>query len=352
MSSIFAMSCAIACADKPAEHPPATSRQPSAAVEPLRTGAPFRWRSSPPLVGPLADATHPIVSIKDPSIVYFAERWHLFATTASESGAWSLVYLSFRDWAEAATAKQHHLGDLPALTGYHAAPQIFFFAPHQKWYLVFQSGQPQYSTTDDLSKPESWSKPQDFFPAEPASVRANKGAGGWLDFWNICDAAACYLFFTDDNGSFYRSRTSISAFPQGFAEPVVVMRASKEELYEASATYLVQETKQYLTLIEAIGPEGRRYFRSFVAAALDDEWKPLAATWEHPFAGANNVEFEDGKPWTRDISHGELLRSGHDQTLSVSLNSLRFLYQGVAPEQSQQEYFRIPYRLGLLTRVD
>lgn len=340
----------ISCAETPVVAPPAVA-QPSAAdaqVPSLDTS--FRWSSSDPLIGPLPDDAHPVLSIKDPTVVYFGERWHVFATTASEGGGWSLVYLSFKDWSAAATAPQYHLGDLPALRGYHAAPQVFFFAPQKKWYLVFQSGQPQYSTTDDITKPDSWSKPTDFFPAEPASVAANKGPGGWLDFWTICDEASCYLFFTDDNGSFYRSRTSLAAFPRGFDEPVVAMRGTKQSLYEASSTYRVEETKRYLTLVEAFGPDGQRYFRSFTAEALDGDWKPLAASWEEPFAGLNNVAFESGKPWTRDVSHGELLRTGYDQTLSVSLSNLRFLYQGTAPQAPDVEYHRIPYRLGLLTR--
>jgi endo-1,4-beta-xylanase len=35
---------------------------------------------------------------------------------------------------------------------------------------------------------------------EPAIVTQNKGSGGWIDFWVICDTANCYLFFSDDNG--------------------------------------------------------------------------------------------------------------------------------------------------------
>jgi Glycosyl hydrolase family 62 len=342
----------LSCAEKSAVSPRSLTQE-SGAAHPTRLRAPFRWRSTGPLIGPRPDPSHPIISLKDPSVVFFEGRWHLFATTANERGEWSMVYISFADWAEAAAAQPFHLGDLPVLRGYHCAPHVFFFAPQKKWYLIFQSGQPQYSTTDDISKPDSWSAPTDFFPAEPASIAASRReGGGWLDFWTICDDASCYLFFTNDNGSLFRSRTNLAAFPRGFDEPVVAMRSTKEELYEASATYRIDETRQYLTLVEAFGPDEQRFFRSFVSDSLDGAWRPLAATFDNPFAGERNVVFESGTPWTRDISHGELLRSGYDQTLGVSLANMRFLYQGVAPESSNVQYVRLPYRLGLLTRID
>jgi len=312
----------------------------------------FHWSSSDPLVAPSADENHPILSIKDPSIVFFEGRWHVFATTADEYGSWNMVYLTFADWSEAPKAKQHYLSDNPELKGYHAAPQVFFFAPQKKWYLVFQSGQPQYTTTDDLTKPESWAKPVDFFQGVPRIVNDNRGSGGWLDFNVICDKAYCHLFFTDDNGHLYESRTKLADFPNGFGDPVIAIKGTKEQVFEASQTYRVAGTGQYLTIVEAFGPNGHRFFRSFVASTLDGEWTPLAASWDIPFAGTSNVTFESGKVWTADISHGELLRDNYDQTPTVSLPCLRFLYQGIKPELSRGAYQALPWRLGLLTLTD
>jgi endo-1,4-beta-xylanase len=285
----------------------------------------LRWSSSDALVIPKPDERHPIVSVKDPSIVRFEDQWHVFATTANEARSWSMVYLSFADWAEASGATQHHLGDQPALNGYHAAPQVFYFEPHQKWYLIFQSGQPQYTTNDDLTNPAGWAQPVNFFPSEPQTVKDNKGMGGWLDFFVICDDAKCHLFFTDDNGTLYRSETALGDFPNGFGEPVVTMKGTKNELFEGNSHYRIAETGQYLTLVEAIGPTSRRYYRSFLADSLDGEWTELAGTWEAPFAGLNSVTFQGGTEWTRDVSHGELLRTTYDQTPTVSLSCLRFL---------------------------
>jgi len=309
----------------------------------------FRWSSTGPLVSPPAGQTHLFHAVKDPSLVHFDGRFHLFATTAGKKNGWSMLYTSFESFEAAASARPVHLGELPALRGYHCAPQVFFFRPERKWYLVFQSGQPQYSTSDDLTKPDSWSEPRDFFPRIPAAVANDAGGGNWLDFWVICDEPRCFLFFTNDGGAFYRSETDIARFPQGFSEPVLALRDTKEALYEASATYRVKGERRFLTLVEAIGPGGTRYFRSFVADALDGAWKPLADTWDNPFAGASNVAFAPGGAWTLDVSHGELVRDGYDETLTIDPNNLRFVYQGVDPAARNVEYFDLPYRLALLT---
>lgn len=305
----------------------------------------FQWISSPPLLGPRNDDAHDLLSIKDPSVVFFGDRWHVYATTASNAGRWSLTYVNFTQWTEAASAPQHPLDRNPGLAGYHAAPQVFFFRPHGKWYLIFQSQQPQYSTADDLSRPETWSTPRDFFQGKPSSV-----VEGWIDYWVICDAVNCHLFFTDDAGRLYRSHTSIARFPEGMNAPVVVMRDTWNNLFEGSATYKLKGQDKYLTLIEAFGPIGERYYRSFTADRLEGPWVPLADRWDNPFAGRLNVSF-DGSPWTEDVSHGELVRDGHDETLTVDPCHLRFVYQGVEPARKRVDYVRIPYRIGLLTAI-
>lgn len=306
----------------------------------------FAWTSSGELVAPKDDGDRKIVSIKDPSIVRYGGRWHLFATTADADGRWQMVYLSFADWAEAAAAPHFHLEYNPNLKGYHCAPQVFWFAPHRKWYLIFQSQHPQYSTTDDLAKPETWTAPRDFFTVKPASVKEL-----WIDYWIICDDTHAYLFFTGDDGRFYRSRTTLGEFPNGMSDPVIVMEdPNKFHLFEASATYRIKGRDQYLTIIEALGPNGTRYYRGFTADRLDGSWTPLADSWDRPFAGMTNASFAEGAdPWTRDISHGELIRDGYDQTMTIDPANLQLLYQGRRPQEGQIPYHALPYRLGLLT---
>jgi hypothetical protein len=303
----------------------------------------FRWSSSGVLVSPMSDATHNLVSVKDPTVVFFDSRWHIYATTANTSGNWSMVYLNFLSWPEAATAPQYTIDRTAGLSGYHCAPQVFFFRPQNKWYLIYQSQQPQYSTADDLSRPETWTQPQNFFPTNPCSFPSLP-----IDYWIICDDVNCHLFFTGDNGLVYRSQTSIQNFPNGMSEPIVVMQDTRNNLFEGSSHYRIKGTDSYLTLVEAIG-SGGRYYRSFVADGLDGPWTPLAATEANPFAGAANVTYPSGvTDWTNDVSHGELLRDGYDETLTVDACNLRFLYQGRDPAINA-DYSQLPYRLGLLT---
>ncbi len=113
-------------------------------------------------------------------------------------------------------------------------------------------------------------------------------------------------------------------------------------------TYKIKGTGTYLTLVEAIGPA--RYYRAWISDRLDGEWTPVsdANTWQKPFAGINNVTFEDAvTPWTRDISHGELIRDGYDETLTIDPDNLQLLYQGRDPAVSGR-YDQLPYRLALL----
>ncbi len=314
--------------------------------------APRQWITSAPVLSAVADDRHPIVSVKDPTVVRHDGRWHVFTTTADTSGEWRMAYFNFASWAEADRAEIFHLDQNPAFDGYNCAPQVFYFRPQQKWYLIFQSQQPRFSTTDDLSDPLSWSEPQDFFAGTPASV-----VEGWLDYWIICDDTHAYLFFPDDHGRFYRSRTRLIDFPRGFDEPVVVLQEpNAADLFEGSCVYKLKDTNQYLCLVECIGREnGSRYYRAFTADRLDGEWQPLpgADTEVAPFAGNANVSAPGGgERWTDGISHGELLREGVDETMTIDPANLRFLYQGLPVGRAVPEYSQLPYSLALLGSAD
>ena len=200
------------------------------------------------MVVPTADANHPIVSVKDPTVVYDGGRWHVFTTTADQNGAWSMAYFNFTSWDQAPQARPFYLEDNPNLRGYNAAPQVFYYRPQNKWYLIFQSGTPRYSTTTNIADPMSWSAPQDFFPSTPSGV-----VNGWLDFWIICDATHAYLFAPDDLGRFYRSRTTLANFPNGFSNPVIAMQAAdNRDLFEGSCVYKLNGSNQSLGLFECI----------------------------------------------------------------------------------------------------
>jgi hypothetical protein len=229
-------------------------------------------------------------------------------------------------------------------SGYHTAPQVFYFAPQNKWYLIFQSGQPQYSTNSDPTQPQNWTKPTNFFASQPSSVSA------WIDFWIISDSSNVYLFFCGDNGNFYRSSTSLANFPNGFNTPVIVYSDSQFNLFEADNVYTVENTGTYLANIECIGSDGHRFFRALQATNLGGTWTPLGNTGNlnTPFLGSHNVTFNSGvSNWTLDFSSGGAVIDGDDSTDSINLNNLSFLYQGDNPNNGASSYNLIPWSLGL-----
>ena len=57
------------------------------------------------------------------------------------------------------------------------------------------------------------------------------------------------------------------------------------------------------------------------------------------------------QPVTQDFSHGEMIRNGIDQTLTINPCDLRFLYQGKDPV-ADAPYNLLPWRLGLLTQTN
>jgi endo-1,4-beta-xylanase len=283
-------------------------------------------------------------------VVFFNGRWHVFASVANSSG-YGLVYLNFTDWSQAASATHVYLDRTPIGAGYRAAPQVFFFAPQNLWYLVYQTGNASYSTNPDISNPNGWSAPRNFYSSMPAIIAQNIGNGFWVDMWVICDTANCYLFSSDDNGHLYRSQTTVGSFPNGFTNTVIAMQDSnRNNLFEASNVYKVAGQNQYLLLVEAIGSDGRRWFRSWTSSAIAGPWSALAATESNPFARSNNVTFS-GTAWTRDISHGEMVRAGTDQTLTISPCNIRYLYQGLDPNAGG-DYNSLPWRLALLTQTN
>lgn len=303
----------------------------------------FRWTASGPLQSPARREADPCVSVKDPTVVRHAGEWHLFTTIRSAARTHQIEYSHFPEWKEAERAERHIL---KIDDGYFCAPQVFFFKPHNKWYLIYQAAdksrpvtlQPAFATTATLGDPYSWTRTQLLYDDHPANIKA------WIDFWVICDDTRAFLFFTSNDGKFWRAQTDIAAFPKGWSEPVLALQA---DLFEASCTYKLQGQERYLTLIEAIG-DGRRYFKAYLAKTLDGEWQPLSATLAKPFAAASNVAFS-GEKWADSISHGELLRAGNDERLEIDPANLKFLFQGVRDrEMAGQPYGKIPWRLGLL----
>ncbi len=359
----------------------------AAAIDALLTGR-FRWIGGPPVLAPLQRTDDFYYSVKDPSVVFFEGRWHIFCTIRGKNRSHQVEYISLADWNDTASAKR---AILKLSDGYFCAPQVFFFRPHNKWYMILQvidqtrrpALQPAFATTEKLTDPDRWSKPVLLYHEQPENVKA------WIDFWVICDEQKAHLFFTSLDGQMWRSETALGDFPRRWSQPRVVLRA---DIFEASHTYRLKWPAQpaapraalgaallpaavvekagpaaaaekagpphtstatdkrpnYLTIVEAQAPGGRRYYKAYVAQRLEGPWQPLADSLQKPFAAPTNVRLPE-PPWTDSFSHGELLRAGYDELLEVEPAQLRLLYQGVSDEdRAGKVYGQIPWRLGLL----
>jgi hypothetical protein len=304
----------------------------------------FAWRASGPLLAADQQAADPQVSIKDPTFVQDKGRWHLFATVRMQSGRVDIVYLSFEDWHQAAKSPRRVLG---LHDQYYCAPQAFFFTPHRRWYLIYQLADkgrtppfgPFFSTTQDISDPCSWTRPQPLMDHPPQDPK-------WLDFWVICDTEKAHLFYTSLDGRMWRCETRREDFPRGWSQPQLALRA---DIFEASHTYRLKGTGRYLTIVEAQG-DNRRYYKAFLADRLEGPWSGLAATQDQPFAALSNVQQES--PWTASISHGELVRDGVDEMMEIDPSRVRFVFQGASDSEYRgNPYGKIPWRLGILEPV-
>lgn len=303
---------------------------------------PEAWRLSGVLTPRMAEDW---IALKDPSVVRHDGLWHVFCTLRGRARSHAVVYFAA---AELEDLKEAEPVVLENHAGYWCAPQVFFYRPHSKWYLVCQAKdeawspvyQAAYTTSDEVGDPSGWSA------LRPMGVSRPKGNDpAYLDFWVIADDQRVHLFFTSDNGKLWRSEASPGDFPVGWSDPVL---AYEGDVFEANHVYKLAERSGYLNLIEAQCADDRRYYKAYWSDRLDGEWVEVKRSGGRTYAEAAAVE-QPEPCWTDSVSHGELLREESDERM-VSRGDAPLLMQGVLhADRVGKPYGEIPWQLGVLT---
>lgn len=274
-----------------------------------------------------AAGTFDDVAVKDPSIVQYGGKWHLFYTGRDKGprGSWRMGYTTATYVQNFQYMPHFYMSSLNG-GSYFCAPQVFYFAPKGKWYLVYQSGLgATYSTNNTVETFYNWS--------------AGKAMGftDGIDFWCISDGARVYCFYSAQDGShtIKRRSTSIANFPTGWSSPSVVATGT----FEAPHVYKSKADGQYYMVVEDIS----RYQELWTASALGGIWTKVSERW----AAKSNLS-EPAGHWTDQVSHVEILRSGYDEKMEIAdINRCDMLIQGVV-NGNYPDYGSIPYDLGLI----
>jgi len=337
----------------------------------------LKWTVSEPLFEKGPQGTFDELAVKDPSIVFYNNKYHLFYTSKatyetkdkmyhlSKNGS-GLGYVTAESLEQLNKAQRYDIGKITESV--IVAPQIFYFEPQQLWYIIAQTlveGRPDlmpiYLTNPDIEDFTAWS--------EPKIINTNKmNDGFWIDFWVICDNNKAHMFYTDHEGSLFRFESPINEFPNGFAnekeETVLTVRNENNigrwRLHEGSHIYYVKKYKKYLNILEAVYPHPthknywdsrNRFLFAMVADKLEGPWERIEISANEFMGDPANLITADGTKSVYDqVSHPELIRSGYDQKLEIEDYKLQLLFQAFDADTigSDYDYNYLPWELMLM----
>ena len=302
---------------------------------------PFTWTVEQRVLLPCPAGSFDETAVKDPSIVFADGRWHLFYTAygpdlVRKIGWTSSPILEGLNQAPHAELNQIHSKD----SAYAAAPQVFFFEPQSHWYLICQTRdsnyQPVFSTTTDPTDPASWTA--------PAPLVEKTDTDKWIDFWVLCDAENAYFFYTRSHSDVFAMTTPLDRFPEGFDNPQRVFGP----VHEAVHVYKARGLEEYHMIYEHRHEEDRRSYGLAVAPHPLGPWTPR----NPQYAQGDQLRYPPATTrWTDEVSHGELIRTGHNQLLEYDPAKTQFLIQGLLTEQHTGPYHALPWTIGLIRRT-
>lgn len=277
------------------------------------------------------------ISVKDPSIVFYKNEWHLFYTARSNN-QYTTGYVSSRTIKGLKDAPRFELEQIRGETRYGCAPQVFYFAPHKKWYLIYQNRnsnyQPVFSTNLEISEPKLWAVPKNLIEKDSKEK--------WIDFWVIADNAKVYLFYTEaHNGVMVRS-AKIEDFPNNWGESKKIF----DDVHEAVHIYKVKGENEFHMIYE-LNDKGVRSFGLAKSNNLDGSWQRVTDN----YASGNQLNYSNvSKQWTEMVSHGEVIRTGYNQKLVYDPKNCRWIIQGMMKNELNVDYPLLPWKLGIIKR--
>lgn len=294
------------------------------------------WRLDGPLFLPGPPGSFDEVAVKDPSIVFAQGNWHLFYTARGRD-QYSTGYACASTLEALQASPRYRLDALGGRGQYACAPQVFYFEPQGRWYLIFQTRdanyQPAFSTTTTITEPESWTA--------PAPLLKKDTPAKWIDFWVICDESRAYLFYTQAHNAVMVRTTSLEAFPRDWGPAREVFTG----VHEGVHIYKVKGRDEYHMVYE-LNHGGIRSFGLATAEALAGPWQKVTDR----YATGDQLAFTaDVEHWTDMVSHGELLRAGFDQRLEYDPNRCQWLIQGLRESDANVPYESLPWSLGMMT---
>lgn len=332
-----------------------------------------KWTVSKPVFTKGSPNDFDNVAVKDPSIVYYNGKYHLFYTAKSSKQAeGGLKYDIDTGYVCAAkleglnSAKRYNFRDI--VGEIVIAPQVFYFSPQKLWYIVGHtkvSGKPNlapiYMTNTDIENVYGWSKPKIL-----KTGKSNKEF--WIDFWVICDDDNAHFFYANQKASVLRMQCPIESFPEGLADAkgqiALTLKGEddkgKWEMFEAEHVYHVKNPDKYLIILECgyyepkknwYGDARKRFMTAMVADRLEGPWSRLENDDNEFFANADALFNEDGsKSAYTQVSHLELIRSGYDQKLEIDDLNIEILFQSFDGSDTPDDYNynELPWELAVM----